>query len=189
MAVLQRSERLGPQLGKTQMIGSKSPETESMWQRFRAASGIDTDDYHALTFGDPTYFGDLAQPRNEADCDYGDELTRLCLAGRKRATCHLAMDFDYSGIARRNVGDYWVVLDAALKPACIVRIVEVVEKPFNEIDADFALREGEGDGTFDYWDRVHREYFQSQCRQWGREWRDDYSVVCETFELVSSGNH
>ena len=156
------------------MIGEKTAEVEAFWQKCRAEQGIETDDYHAKTFANPEF------------SQKGDEVARLVLDANKRATAHLAMDFEKLGVARRQPGDYWVLLDYANKPMCLLRVTKVEVIPFDEVGEDLALAEDEGDKSLAFWERVHRTYFQKLCAGWGVEWRDDLPVVAEYFYLVQT---
>jgi uncharacterized protein YhfF len=154
------------------MIGTKSPEVERTWQELRAAKGIDAVEYHASTFADPALSQNV------------DKIGNLAVSGQKRATAHLALDFERNGIARREPGDYWVVLNAAQEPICLVHVTKVEVKPFNEVGEETAIAEGEGDLSLEYWATAHRRYFEKQCALWGIEWREDMSTVCEYFDLI-----
>lgn len=156
------------------MIGEKTAEVEKFWQTCRAEHGIDTETYHASTFADPRL------------APYHDSLLELVAQGRKRATAHLALDFERNGIATRSVGDYWVILSGTNDPRFLIRVTDVETKPFNEVNAAFAAREGEGDSSLAYWTEVHRDYFERQCAEWGVAWRDDLPTVCEGFDLIAS---
>lgn len=155
------------------MIGEKTAEVEKFWQRCRAEHGIDAETYHASTFADPRF------------ATYHDSLLDLVAAGRKRATAHLALDFERNGIARRSVGDYWVILSGANEPRFLIRVTDVETRPFKEVNAAFAAREGEGDSSLAYWTKVHRDYFEQQCAEWSVAWRDDLPTVCEGFDLIA----
>src|SRR5262249_23825210 len=74
--------------GTPTMIGSKSPAVEKFWQECRAKHGIKTNDYHVSTFADPRY------------ATYHDELIQLVEKGKKRATAHMALDFEKNKVAR-----------------------------------------------------------------------------------------
>ncbi len=157
------------------MIGTKSPEVEAFWQACCEANGIEASEYHACTFADPAYTDKL------------DYITEHCRAGHKRGTAHLAIDFELSGVPRREVGDHIVVLDSQAKPVCVVRVVKVEVKPFEEVGPDFAARENEGDASLEYWANGHCGYFQRQCATWGREWSPRLDTVCEHFDLIYPG--
>ncbi len=155
------------------MIGSKTADVEAFWQRCRTQHGITADAYHASTFADPDF------------ASYQNELIELAIAGKKRATAHMALDFERNSIARREIGDYWVIVTPDSEPKCLVRVTAVAVKPFNSVDAAFAASEGEGDESLEYWTKVHREYFTLQCANWGVEWHEDTPTVCESFELIA----
>jgi uncharacterized protein YhfF len=159
------------------MIGKKTNAVEAFWQRCRQEHRLEAAEYHACTFADPRFAA------------YHDMLIELVAEGKKRATAHLLFDFERNRIARRAVGDFWVVLSTRNEPRYLVRVTDVAVIPFNAVSADFAAREGEGDSSLRYWADVHRDYFTQQCREWGVPWREDYPTVCEGFELVASAQH
>ena len=156
------------------MIGEKTPEAESIWRQCRDQHQIEVEDYHLGTFADPRY------------AEYHDELLGLMLEGKKYATAHMARDFEKNNIPRRQVGDYWVVVDTQNNLVGLVKVTEVAVTPFNEVTAEFAAREGEGDSSLEYWQKVHKEYFLLQLADWGEDWSEDCPVVCETFSLVAT---
>jgi len=69
-------------------------------------------------------------------------------------------------------------------PKCVVRTTEIRRIPYNEVDAEFAFDEGEGDQSLDYWRGVHWEYFSLQCAEMGIEPSETMPVICERFELL-----
>lgn len=156
------------------MIGYKSAAVARFWSAERTKLGLSEDaDYHAATFADPQF------------APYHDELLALVAAGKKRATAHLALDFQVNNIRRREIGDYWVVLDTSSNPCYLIRITDVDVRPFNKVEASFAAREGEGDSSLAYWANVHRDYFKLQCAAWGQPWNETLPTVCEGFELIA----
>ena len=64
-------------------------------------------------------------------------------------------------------------------------MVNIEVRPFKDVDAAFAAREGEGDGSLEFWKNCHEDYFKLQLADWEREWSDDLPVVLESFELVA----
>ena len=110
--------------------------------------------------------------RRSAICDLPRRIARPYGRRKKRATAHLAIDFEINRIRRRAAGDYWVVLDTSSKPHCLVRVTDVDVRHFDEVEPSLAAREGEGDSSLDYWAKVHREYFQQQCAAWGVAWSE-----------------
>lgn len=156
------------------MIGTSNAEVIAFWTAERQRLGLPDARYHVCTFADPRY------------ATYHDELLDLVGAGKKRATAHLALDFELNAIPRRSVGDYWVVVDTASLPRYLIRVTDVDVRPFNRVEASFAAREGEGDSSLAYWAKVHQDYFEQQCEAWGVTWSGGLPVVCEGFELIAT---
>jgi uncharacterized protein YhfF len=74
-----------------------------------------------------------------------------------------------------------MVLDGRGRPAALIETLSVKICRFDEVDADFARDEGEGDRSLDYWRKAHRTYFE---RNGG--WSEDMLLVCERFRLVEA---
>lgn len=155
------------------MIASGSEEVRAFWKAFCEHAGIREDTpYHARTFSDPR-FSRLT-----------DEIAELAREGRKRGTCHLQLDFEKNGVPYRYPGDYLVVLNSTLTPLCVVRCTRLEFIPFNQVSAEFAASEGEGDLSRDYWATVHQRYFEKMLESWNLPWDEGLTVVCENFEKV-----
>ena len=54
------------------------------------------------------------------------------------------------------------VLDGADVPVAVIETTELTQRRFDEVDAAFAVDEGEGDRTLASWRRVHQNYFGRQ---------------------------
>jgi uncharacterized protein YhfF len=113
-----------------------------------------------------------------------DELAQLVLAGRKRATAGLVWSFEAASISLPKVGDLSVVTNWARTPLCIIETRRVDVVAFDEVSAEFAATEGEGDGSLEYWREAHRAYFGRECHRIGRTPEPKMPVVCERFEVV-----
>jgi uncharacterized protein YhfF len=105
-----------------------------------------------------------------ADC-----LARLVLAGVKRATCWAASD----GV-KTHVGKRMVMLGGTGRPAAVIETTELLMRRFDEVDAAFALDEGEGGRTLAYWRRAHRKYFERQGA-----FAPNMPLWCERFRLIA----
>lgn len=110
--------------------------------------------------------------------ELADELLALVLSGRKTATCGALRDYGGAEpvpvVGRRDV-----VLDGSGRRAAVIETVEAIVRRFDEVDADFARDEGEGDLSYEYWRDAHRAYFE---RNGG--YSPDMKLVCERFRLV-----
>jgi uncharacterized protein YhfF len=121
---------------------------------------------------------------------YGDspalseELLALIRAGAKRAGTSLLWACEADGEPIPHAGDIEIVLDHRSEPAIITRITVVSVMPFDEVTAEYAATEGEGDGSLEYWRRAHWNFFSRECRRIGREPAETMPVVCNTFEVL-----
>lgn len=115
--------------------------------------------------------------------DLCDRLLELVRAGKKTATCGALRDFGegrfedgkeaFPIVGRRDIALNW---DGS--PALVIETVEVTVRRFCDVDADFALSEGEDD-TLEGWQTGHRAYFE---RNGG--WSPEMELVCERFKLI-----
>ncbi|MBT4890371.1 MAG: ASCH domain-containing protein [Rhodospirillales bacterium] len=153
-----------------------TPEINVFWQDACTALEINIDSPHIACA-----FAEATSPDRVSAIDAIGELS---LSNQKRGTAHLELQFKTDGIPMRNIGDYWIVLKCDGSPICVVKIIALDIVPFNQVGPVFAASEGEGDLSLDYWRNVHGRYFKAQCERWGKEWRDDFSVVCESFITV-----
>ena len=111
--------------------------------------------------------------------ELNDALLELVLSGKKTATCGALRDFGADGEELPVVGRRDVVLDSNGDPACAIETVEVTIKRFDEVDAEFAAAEGEGDQSFESWKASHKRYF---ARTGGFSF--DMKLVCERFKVI-----
>jgi uncharacterized protein YhfF len=112
------------------------------------------------------------------------ELSELVLAGKKHATASLvAVNEMKPEIAPINNG-YSVVTDFNGEPQCIVQTTEIRYLPFDEVDAEFAFDEGEGDQTLEDWREAHWQYFSKEAAELGVEFNEKSLIACERFTLL-----
>jgi uncharacterized protein YhfF len=116
--------------------------------------------------------------------ELAEELGDLVLQGKKTATASLPWEYEEKPEDAPVEGGYSVVTDFDGNPKCVVRTTELRVVPFNEVDAEFAFAEGEGDQSLDYWREVHWDYFSRRCAALGREPDTEMPVNCEKFELL-----
>ncbi len=116
-----------------------------------------------------------------------DQLVQLVLAGIKTATCSALWEWEAEGSPLPQVGSNAIVLDGQGTPCAIIAITEVRLCPFDQVDADFAAAEGEGDRSLDYWRREHWDYFSRVLPLIGKAPSPDMVLVCERFRVVYRG--
>ena len=112
------------------------------------------------------------------------ELCELVLQGKKTATASLVWEYEENPEDAPVLDGYSVVTDFEGNPKCIVQTTELRVLPFNQVDAEFAFDEGEGDQSLDYWRRVHWDYFSIKCAEIGKEPSVEMLVNCERFALL-----
>ncbi|MEB0134005.1 ASCH domain-containing protein [Actimicrobium sp. CCC2.4] len=123
---------------------------------------------------------------------YGDSpelsaaLLALILDGRKRAGTSLLWAIDAAKEALPRIGQIEIVVDHQNEPVIVTRITCVELVPFNQVTAEYAAIEGEGDGSLQYWRAAHRAFFSSECKRIGRVPTDFMPVVCTVFEVLNS---
>jgi len=144
----------------------------TFWEAYCAATGLPPDTPHgAYAFGSGERMA--------------DQLLSLVLSGRKRATAGLVADYEAEGLPLPGDGRHDVIVDGRGLPACIIRYVGVEVRRYGDVDAAFAAREGEGDGSLAYWRDGHFRYFDPYMRaRFGRGLTEDEPLVLEPFDVV-----
>ena len=149
-------------------------DAEALWHAYLDTLNEDSETtrlvWRADTFGDTPALA--------------DELAELVIEGRKRGTAPCVAEIELAGDALPAVGDHLVVLDGRGRARCVVRTTRVALHPFDQVPAAFAEREGEGDGSLEYWRREHWPYYERMLAPHGLAPTSDLPVVCEEFELV-----
>ena len=116
--------------------------------------------------------------------EIADELLELYLVGKKTAGSGLVKDYEMAGDPLPRVGQFWIILNSAKNPQCLVKTVRVEIHPFDEVTEEIAIAEGEGDLSLDYWRKVHREFFTPYLKELAIEDLDKAEVVTEFYEVV-----
>lgn len=122
-----------------------------------------------------------------ADEESANHCADLVLQGEKRATASLLWIYEAEGESLPEVGQLNVITNWIGDPQCIVEVTSVEIMPFNEVSADFAYEEGEGDKSLEFWRRVHWEFFSLECEEIGRDPIENMPVVLEKFKIRWKG--
>jgi len=136
------------------------------------------------------HIGGLDDERFYEACQFGDspamidELAQLVLAGRKQATAGAVWSYEASGLGLPRAGLLSIVTDSHERALCIIETTQVDLVHFNQVTAEFAATEGEGDGSLAYWQDAHRAYFTRECERAGRRFSEDLLLACERFRVV-----
>jgi len=153
------------------------PRILPFWNTFASTQSVDPT---------PRFFEAFHFDDNEPSAN---DLANLVLSGTKRATAGLVWSFENASMPLPKVGDLSVVTSWAGTPMCVIETQRVDIVPFEEVSADFAATEGEGDGSLQYWQQAHRSYFGRECQRIGREPNARMPVVCEHFAVIYRGSN
>ncbi|MFK3869825.1 ASCH domain-containing protein [Pseudoalteromonas rhizosphaerae] len=113
-----------------------------------------------------------------------DECAALVLKGIKQATTTSLYWFEHSKEALPKVGDLAIFTNWHGEPLGIIKTTNVAIVPYNEITAEYAALEGEGDKSLHYWRKVHWTYYQRELAETKFERSNMMPLVCEQFKLV-----
>ncbi len=111
-----------------------------------------------------------------------NELADLVVAGKKRATASLGIEFTSLHESLPQPGDVSIILRGDGTPVAIIERTDVKHVPFELVDENFAAIEG--DGSLAYWRAAHTEYFASVCRRLGCTFTGATPVICQTFRVL-----
>jgi uncharacterized protein YhfF len=112
------------------------------------------------------------------------QLAELVLSGKKTATASLKIVNDLEPEKAPIDNGYSVVTSYEGEPLCVLRTTEIRHLAFNEVDAQFAFDEGEGDQTLGHWREGHWAYFSNEAPQHGFQFDETSIVCCERFEVL-----
>lgn len=105
-------------------------------------------------------------------------------AGKKRATSSLEWCFTIGNEYYPEEGELDVITNWQGEPVCIIKITKIQVCPFNEVPAYFAMDEGEGDLTLDYWREMHWKYFSRECERLDMKPTESMPIVLQWFHVV-----
>ena len=140
---------------------------KEMWQAYKKINPKIGDDIDAWAFG-----------------DLADELADLVLRGEKTATASAYELYKLENEPLPQAGSFDVILDSQDRAVCIVEITKVSVLSFNQVSADHAFKEGEGDKSLAYWQQVHQAFFTECLAEAGLEFSQETGVVLEEFRKV-----
>ncbi|MBJ7987813.1 MULTISPECIES: ASCH domain-containing protein [Bacillus] len=144
----------------------------------------------AQTYWD-TYWGNNEKPKSVTAWQFGDSpdyLAKLVIDGVKTATCSSHIFYELENEPLPTTKDYSIILNSQDEPVAIIKTIEVTVTPMNEVTEEFAIAEGEGDLTYNYWRDTHIQFFTKELYELGLGFSEDMLLVCERFELIDIKN-
>lgn len=148
-----------------------TPEVRRYWQQFTEQQQLSPNLQPAEIYS----FGNTEQMANE--------LARLVIIGQKTATTS-AIELYEPDEHVPQVGDYNVILDGRDRPIAITKTTACTIVKYNQVDAEHAFLEGEGDRTLDYWRSAHEAFFKAEYAEVGRIFEPAIDCLCERFIVV-----
>jgi len=152
-----------------------SEETvKAYWQKFLSALPRDSP-YHTKTYTAEGW-GDSPE--------MADELGALIAKGIKTGTCSALWEWEAEDNPIPEKGLVTIVINGKGEPLCIVETTDVFIRKYNEVDADFACAEGEGDLSLEYWREAHKNFFSRTLSKIGKGFSEEMPLVCERFRVI-----
>ena len=140
---------------------------QEMWKAYKQINSSIGDEIDAWAFG-----------------VQADLLADLVLRGEKTATASAYDLYAMEDESLPREGTFDIILDSQDRAVCIVEITKVSVQPFNQVSAEHAFKEGEGDKSLAYWRQVHEDCFAEWLREVGLAFTPDSKVVLEEFRKV-----
>lgn len=113
-----------------------------------------------------------------------DELASPIVSGKKTATCSALWEYQFEGRPIPVVDPLTALLSGSGEPLAVVKTTEVTIRAYQDVDAEFAREEGEGDLSLDYWREGRWRFFGRTLAKIGKTPTLDMPLVCEKFRVV-----
>lgn len=141
----------------------------------------------------PGYFGPSAHESLPppawafgATPEQADELLALVLDGVKTATASALWDYEAEDEQLPEVGALGIAVDSHGVPRALLETTAVEVRPFDEVGAEHAWLEGEGDRSLEFWRSVHQQFFTAHAAH-ARGFSPDMPIALERFVVRYAG--
>ncbi|MDF1809341.1 MAG: ASCH domain-containing protein [Phycisphaerales bacterium] len=143
--------------------------------RFKEINPLDDSDIESKLV-DTDYFGDSPE--------MADNLLGLVIAGTKTATCSSLWEWEHERETPLEPGYLAAIIDGCGNARCIIQTLEVKVTPYNQVTAEFAKAEGEGDLTLEWWRKAHWDFFSRTLPRINKLPTQDMPLLCERFRVI-----
>lgn len=140
------------------------------WQGFLSAKGLPKETQYSEVF----HF--------ELSEYWANELLRLVMRGKKRATSSSLWGYEIEGDKLPVRGQYSIVTDWDGIPRCVIKTTAVTVLPFKDVTFELASKEGE-DASLEDWQKSHVSFFTEEGAELGYTFSWDMPVIFEEFRL------
>lgn len=114
--------------------------------------------------------------------EHADGLLALVLEGTKVATASSVRDYADKEEPLLAVGGLSITLDRAGRPCAVLEVTAIDFVPLDQVSAERADAEGEGDRTLASWRRIQGQFWTEHYT----ELRPGHAVVCERFRVLAA---
>lgn len=159
----------------------REAELSAFWEVARVRASLN----RVSAYTGPTPLDTLRPP----DWSFGgtpeqaDALLALVLDGTKTATSGALWDYEAEDEEIPQAGDLAILTDGAGHPRALITVTDVEVVPFDQVSAEHADAEGEGDRSLAHWREVHERFF-TEFASHERGFAPDMPVVCERFRVL-----
>ena len=108
-----------------------------------------------------------------------DRLGNLVVRGIKTATSSR-----YFGENILDSMGLSIILDGNENPLGIIETYEITVRRYRDVDEEFAMAEGEGDLSLDYWQKAHWHFFSREAEKENYEISKNMLLLCERFFVL-----
>ena len=115
--------------------------------------------------------------------EQADELLALVLSGTKTATAGALWDYEAEGEELPAPGALGIITDGRGVPHALVVMTQVDIVPFDQVSAEHAYLEGEGDRSLATWREVHERFFTEHAVH-SHGFSPDMPVVLQRFTVL-----
>jgi len=167
----------------TTIADPRQDEIDAFWTEARMRANLN----RLEVYCGPTELDSLQPPASSfgGSREVADKLADLIVAGTKTATSSAVWDWEADGDDLPRRGDLEIVLDGSGHPRALIVTTAVEIVPFDEVDAEHARLEGEGDQSLDHWRAVHEDFFTEHAAH-DHGFASDMPIVCQRFEVLHS---
>lgn len=156
-------------------------EIDAFWTNAKVRAHING----LAAYWGPTELDSLQPPASHygGTAEVADELAQLIVDGTKTSTAGALWDYEAEGESLPQRGDLEIVLDGGGHPRALVMTTRVEVVPFDQVSAEHAHAEGEGDRSLAHWRTVHEDFFTTYAVH-DKGFATDMPVVCQDFEVL-----
>ncbi len=127
------------------------------------------------------------QPKSYYYCDNkkdADECAELVVQRIKQATSTSVWWFKKFNEQLPGPGDLAIITNWDGVPKAVVKTTRVENIKYKDITPEYAIIEGEGDKSLEYWKDVHWKYYSNEMKELGEIPSEEMEIVCEYFETI-----